>query len=159
MDGLRYWAFGICSAAIACGLARMILPQSGMQKIFQITSSVFFLSCLLSPLAFMPIEIELETPEQLMQEAESRAERITAQAQEQQGALAVESVRLQAGEILEGMGIGEYQIYINTHEKDGESIVISECEVYLDESYAPRHDEIREALMQQLGVNVLIGYG
>jgi len=28
----------------------------------------------------------------------------------------------------------------------------------LDESYLPRHDEIRTALMERLGVNVLIGY-
>lgn len=159
MDGIRQWAFGICAAAIACGLAQLILPKSSMQRIFNITCSVFFLGCLLSPVALSPINLELSIgQENIQREVERRAQNLEAAVDETTRGMASESIRMAAAKTLEDMGISSYKIYLNVHDTRDDSISISECEVELDESYFPRHDEIRSALMEQLGINVLIGY-
>ena len=59
---------------------------------------------------------------------------------------------------LRDMGVSYNKIYINVHDDGQGGISISECEVELDRSYLPRHDEIRAALTERLGVRVLIGY-
>ena len=150
MEEIRQWAFGICAAAVACGLTQMILPKSSMQRVFGITSSVFFLVCLLSPVALVPLTLDITTQEEFQQEADRR--------EEQQKDAISESVRLAAADLLEDMGVEYRKIYINVHEDGEGGISISECEVELDESWFPRHQEIREALLDRLGVNVLIGY-
>ena len=68
MEEIRQWAFGICAAAVACGLTQMILPKSSMQRVFGITSSVFFLVCLLSPVALVPLTLDITTQEEFQQE-------------------------------------------------------------------------------------------
>ena len=148
MEEIRQWAFGICAAAVACGLTQMILPKSSMQRVFGITSSVFFLACLLSPIAFVPLSLDITVQEEFQQEADRRADRLRLTVEEQQRDAVSESVRLAAAGLLEEMGVEYRKIYIS----------ISECEVELDESWFPRHQEIREALLDRLGVNVLIGY-
>ena len=158
MESIRQWAFGICAAAIACGLAQLILPKSNMQRLFNITSSVFFLSCLLSLLALAPISLDLESAEEMQREVQRRAKNLTSAVEEQTGEIASESIRIAAADRLAEMGIEYQKIYVNIHADDENGISISECEVELDESYLSRHDEIRTALMERLGVNVLIGY-
>lgn len=158
MEEIRQWAFGICAAAVACGLTQMILPKSSMQRVFGITSSVFFLVCLLSPVALVPLTLDITTQEEFQQEADRRADRLRLMVEEQQKDAISESVRLAAADLLEDMGVEYRKIYINVHEDEEGGISISECEVELDESWFPRHQEIREALLDRLGVNVLIGY-
>ena len=50
MEGIKQWAFSVCAAMVACGLCQMLLPKAGMEKIFRMTVSIFFLCCLLSPI-------------------------------------------------------------------------------------------------------------
>lgn len=158
MEQVRNWAFSVCAAAIACGIAQMILPKSSMQKIFNVTSSVFFLCCLLSPVIFTPAALDIPSQEQIQQEITERAERLKNTADGQTNSMASETVRLMAQQTLEEMGITARKIYVNVHDDGENGISISECEVELDESLFKRHDEIRAALMDRLGVNVLIGY-
>lgn len=158
MDDIRQWAFGICAAAIACGLAQMIMPKSGMQRIFNITSSVFFLGCLLSPIIFSPLTLDPAATEDMQRQIASRSENLSSAAQQRTLGSASEGIRLEAGRVLEEMGISDYKIYINVHDDGEGGISISECEVELHQNLFPRHEEIRAALMGRLGVNVLIGY-
>ena len=119
MEEIRQWAFGICAAAVACGLTQMILPKSSMQRVFGITSSVFFLVCLLSPVALVPLTLDITTQEEFQQEADRRADRLRLMVEEQQKDAISESVRLAAADLLEDMGVEYRKIYINVHE-DGE---------------------------------------
>ncbi|MEM1483831.1 stage III sporulation protein AF [Oscillospiraceae bacterium PP1C4] len=158
MDTIRQWAFGICAAAIACALAQLILPKSSMQRIFNITSSVFFLGCLLSPIAFAPITLDIAAQDEVNRKIAQKSEQLSSAMEEQTQENASESIRLAAIKTLEEMGISAQKIYINVHDDGENGISISECEVELDSSYFPRHEEIRKALMEKLGVNVLMGY-
>lgn len=158
MDGIRQWAFGICAAAIACGLAQMILPKSSMQRIFNITSSVFFLGCLLSPVLLTPITLDIQAQDDLQREIEEKSGQLSSAVEEQKQELASESVRQAAADALSDIGVLYQKIYVNIHADEENGISISECEVELDSSYFPRHEEIRKALNDALGVPVLIGY-
>lgn len=60
MEIFKQWAFSVCAAAVAGGIAHMILPKSGLSKIFSLTASVFFLCALLSPLLLSGGELRLE---------------------------------------------------------------------------------------------------
>ena len=105
-----------------------------------------------------PISLDLESAEEMQREVQRRAKNLTSAVEEQTGEIASESIRIAAADRLAEMGIEYQKIYVNIHADDENGISISECEVELDESYLPRHDEIRTALMERLGVNVLIGY-
>lgn len=160
MEALRQWAFGICAAAIACGLIQLVLPQSGMQKVFRVTAGVFFLGCILSPLV-LPVAGDLDftvQKEQMQAEVERRSGQLRMEVTESGNEIAVESVRREAARALEEIGIPYQKIYVNIHDMEDGGISISECEVELERRYAQRHDEIRQYLMGRLGVNVLIGY-
>lgn len=160
MEVLRQWAFGVCAASIACGLVRIILPSSGMQRIFTVTASVFFLCCLLSPVVFtavLPGEFDLQNDD-MMRQIEEKSSRLQSAVQEQNTALATESLRAAAAAALADMGVEYQKIYINVHDDGMGSISISECEVQLDQTYFQRHDEIHSALQARLGVTVRIGY-
>ena len=158
MDSVRQWAFGICAAAIACALAQLILPKSSMQRVFNITCGVFFLGCLLSPVVLPSAAVELTPPESIQRQIEEKAGRLESAVEEGAQERATESVRLEAMRALRDMGVSYNKIYINVHDDGQGGISISECEVELDRSYLPRHDEIRAALTERLGVRVLIGY-
>lgn len=160
MEAIRHWAFGVCAAAIACGIIRLVLPASGMQRIFNVTASVFFLSCLLSPFFFSPPELENFSweREQMQTEVERRSAGLSEALEDTGRELASGSIRLEAGRVLEELGVEGGKIYVNVHDKPEGGISISECEVQLPRKYESRHDEIRGALLQRLGVGVLLGY-
>lgn len=160
MDAIRHWAFGACAAAIACGLIQLILPKSGMQRVFNVTASVFFLGCLLSPVfVSMPRPESFAAEREEMQaEVERRSERLSSALEDSRTRMATGSIREAALRVLEELGIDGGKIYVNVHDLEDGGISISECEVQLPREYEPRHDEIRQALLARLGVNVLLGY-
>lgn len=160
MDGLREWAFGLCAAAIACGLMRILTPKSSMEHVFSAVVSVFFLGCILSPILLGTIDadISLTSPDELREQLEQRTRGLEDTLNDEFTESASESIRLAAQQTLEEMGVDYRNIYIHTNENEQNSISISECEVTLDASYQSRHTQIREALMARLGVAVSIGY-
>lgn len=158
MESIRQWAFGLCCAAIACGLAQLIMPKTSMQRVFQITSSVFFLSCLLSPIAVSLPSLEVTPPNEMIDEINEKSERLDSITKDQQQDLATESIRHTAEDTLMDFGIKPNKIYINVHDDGEGGITISECELELDNSYLPQHDEIRAQLHKALGVDIRIGY-
>ena len=158
MDSIRQWAFGVCAAAIACGITQLILPKSSMQRMFTITCSVFFLSCLAAPVMLGPITLDIQDDYQIQMEIQERTQRLHFAVEEDYHQTATESIRKAAAQILEEMGIDYNKIYININTQGQNGISISECEIELNEKYFPQHDQIRQKLMDTLGVNVLIGY-
>lgn len=93
-----------------------------------------------------------------MQEITEKSEQLDSIAKEQEQGLATQSIRQAAEDTLMDFGIKPNKIYINVHEDGEGGITISECELELDNSYLPRHDEIRAALHKALGMDIRIGY-
>lgn len=93
----------ICAAAIACGLAQLALPKSSMQRVFNITSSVFFLGCLLSPIALPSIDLTVTPQSELQRRIDEKIARLSDAANEQTNMAASEGVRLAAMKTLADM--------------------------------------------------------
>ena len=159
MDAVRQWAFGVCAAAVACALAQLALPSAGMQRIFQITCSVFFLCCLLAPVALAPGDLGLAVQRQALQsQVEERSRRLEASLREDALRLAQENLRQAAGEKLAQLGVEGGKISVDVHEDADNGISISGCALQLPQGYAARQQEIQSALEAHLGVPVRIGW-
>lgn len=159
MEAVRQWAFGLCAAAVACALAQLVLPGAGMQRVFRITYSVFFLCCLLSPVALAPGDLRLAAGRQaVLGQVEARSQQLEASLQASALALARENLRLAAGEKLAQLGVEGGKISVDVHAQGEGGISISGCELRLPEGYADRAQEIEVALEAYLGVPVGIGW-
>jgi hypothetical protein len=55
MDAVRQWGMTCCFAALAAGIANMLIPHGSLEKVMRFTVSLFFLCCVLSPLISMKI--------------------------------------------------------------------------------------------------------
>lgn len=87
MEAIRQWAAGVCFAAGAAGLCKLLSPESSLGRMLQMSLSVFFLSSILLPLSFSDISLSMPKIEQSQQ----KAEEISQQAQEQTASIAYDA--------------------------------------------------------------------
>lgn len=160
MEAVRQWAFSICCAAVAGGMAQILAPDSSLQKVFRITLGAFFLCSLIYPFLTMAPQI-VDNFEDF---AGSEPDYIAQDISDRLGDLMVDEIEAalasQAAKKLDEMGINDpaITIYINTEAPGGiapEDIV---AEIELDKAYEPRHDQLIQTLEYQLGIDVKIGY-
>lgn len=157
MDILREWAFSICAAMVACGIALQIMPKTNLAGIFKLVVSVFFLCCLLSPLIlrFPYQRIELEEYSSML--AEEKAENLK-RVVESQTQL---DVKLRAQKIiadkLAQMGIKYHDITININ-TNGQSEGVDSVDIILDKSHEPEHEKIVVRLESALLMDVRLDY-
>jgi len=154
MEGIRVWAFSLCAAMAACGISRMILPKSNLQKVFGITVSAFFLCVILSPAILSYPDFKLQAEESALPDIRRRAEALAGAADsqaEQAGLMSVEKI---IREKLSEMGIngGDAAINIITN---GQHV---RADIVLDNAYEDGHEQIRENLSRALGFDVRLGY-
>ncbi len=50
MEAVRSWGVTVCLAALAAGIAGMLVPKGNLEKIYKFAVSLFFLCCVLVPL-------------------------------------------------------------------------------------------------------------
>ena len=158
LEAIRQWAFGVCAAAVACALAQLMLPNAGMQRVFNITCSVFFLCCLLSPVAFAPISLDLAAQEEIQGQVEERARRLEDSLEADTLRMAETNLRQTARQKLDQLGVEGGKISVDVHEDADNGISIRGCELLLPESYTARQQEIQTTLEGYLGVPVRIGW-
>lgn len=158
MTGVRQWAFSVCCAMVACGLAQLLLPKSSLQRVFKLCVSVFFLCCLLSPVLLRSPELRIEIREYAQEDIERRAQRLTDIVEKQSGAAAESEIRKIVEDKLLEMGINQSRItiHINTNgQNEAEGVLV---EIILDEALEQEHDKIWEGLSASLGIEVRLGY-
>lgn len=158
MEGLRQWAFSVCVAMVVAGVARMLLPKSGLQKVFGITVSVFFLCCLLSPVAFrlpdFALEVEGATTEEIQRRAAALQETVAGQSQDAAKG-AVEKIIV---DILEEMGINPISITIHINTGGQSASSVESADIVLPRKQEQNHEIIRRVLSEQLGFSIRLGY-
>lgn len=165
MEAVRQWAFAVCAAMVACGLARMVLPKAGMEKIFRATVSVFFLCCLL-----MPVAVRFDKPgfafeQSANEDIQRRADRLSDLVWQQADAAAGRDVTELVEEKLAQMGIKYREITINMNingQREQSTASGSGPEgggrvnILLDAARENDREQIQEALERQLGLEVQI---
>lgn len=157
MQAIQQWAFSICAAMVACGLAQMLLPPSNMEKVFRTTVSVFFLCCLLSPMLLRGSELRFELEEYTQADIEQRAARLTGEVDRQAGAAAGEDLKKIVEQKLAQMGINYLDIAININTNGQSAEDTARVDILLDTALEPEHDRIRSQL-EELGMDIRLVY-
>lgn len=158
MEAVKTWAFSVCAAMVACGLAQMVLPRGSMEKVFRMTVSVFFLCCLLSPVVLRDPGLRIEVREYAQQDIDRRAQRLADEAAAQAGTGAEGELRKIIAEKLAGMGINYRDITINMNISGQSAPEAIQVDILLDKAHEREHREIHDALEEALGVQVRLGY-
>lgn len=119
MNAIRQWATGICFAAGAAGLCRLISPNGNLGKMMQAGLSVFFLTVLLFPLS----NLGLSEWEGSFAFSGEKAEQISQKAQQQSEKAAIKTVeqaaKAQLNQFLSSQGIIPISSGIDILQKDG----------------------------------------
>jgi len=158
MDALKQWAFSICCAMVACGMAQLLLPKSGMERIFKLCVSVFFLCALLSPILLASPELRISVEEYSQEDIQRRAARLEELVESQAERAAGESLeKIVADKLLEkGIKYSSITIHINTNGQHAKEAPV--VEIVLDREHEAEHDTIRRELTGELGLEVRLGY-
>lgn len=158
MEAIRQWAFTVCVAAVIIGVLYAFVPRSGgMQKLFNLAATAFFLCCLLSPvlLNFALPEIDLAPAETL---AQQNAEQVSNTLNMQAIGLFGTQVQEIVTETVRSLDIkpNSVEVFVNINEDD--SIFISEIKIGLAQRYQPREDEVIAAVKTQTGIDPQVYY-
>lgn len=158
MDAIRQWAFSLCAAMVACGIAQLLMPKSTLESMFKLVSSVFFLCCLLSPvmLRFPGIRVETEQYSSALIEEKSRA--LTGVVERQTQESAEQGLEKNIAAKLRQMGINYYSITINMSINGQSEEQIDSVDIELEKIHANNHGHIHQELTETFGVPVRLGY-
>lgn len=157
LDAIRQWAFALCAAMVACGIAQLLLPKSNLESMFKLVSSVFFLCCLLSPVILRFPDIRVEAQQYSDALIEEKAQRLSSVVERQTQESAEKTLEKNIAEKLRQMGINYYAITININ-TSGQSDGDVSVDIVLDKSLEPGHDKLAARLEAALGVDVRLGY-
>ena len=149
MTGLKNWALLLCTAAVACGLLGILLPQSTSGKAGKMAVSFFFLCCLLSPLrsGLGNLSLDLsfleETEEQWTEELEQESQQL-AYSIAQSHILELIQTRLEQREII--------PLTLSVDTQETETGILLTARLILPAEDKDREGEIRTLLLRDCGV-------
>ena len=158
MNGIREWAFSACAAMAVCGIARMVLPAGNLQKVLNITISVFFMCCLLSPLALRTGGINIELNGYLQEESEKLAQQLMLGINAQANNAAEAAIEKIISEKLLDMGINHTGITININTNGQNDVRIENINIRLPEEYEERNTEIQYRIENAMGMKIQLVY-
>lgn len=152
MEAIRSWAFSICFAAVSCGLIQMLIPNISTGKVLRFTVAIFFLICVLSPVVLDGYEPPIITQEDVQQNTQEIADKLTASVDERFQKDAKNQISTLIKENLLEIGIKPNKIIININTKDKDRILINNVRIELDEGYQSEHQKTVALLEQLLGI-------
>jgi len=159
MEGLRQWAFSLCCAMVACGLAQILLPHSGLERMFKLCVSVFFLCCLLSPVVLRNPGLRIELQEYSQEDIMERARRLTDVIERQQDHQIKTNLEGIVRENLRQRGIKEtgtaIHIITNGQNSGGAAPRVG---ITLDREYEADYERLRRELTLDLGLEVILDF-
>jgi len=141
-----------------CGIARMVLPAGNLQKVLNITISVFFMCCLLSPLALRTGGINIELNGYLQEESEKLAQQLMLGINAQANNAAEAAIEKIISEKLLDMGINHTGITININTNGQNDVRIENINIRLPEEYEERNTEIQYRIENAMGMKIQLVY-
>ena len=158
MDGIRLWAFSICSAAVVGTIVYMIFPKGKLEKIFRFTVTLFFLCSLFSPLIVRttgfslnfdflePEEHQVPENQELDYTLEEQIEHAFRQNLTQLIEKSLQEIEIKADKIL-----------LDIHIESDNSIIIDQITIYLpSDPGTQKRGEITERLSEQFGTVIVV---
>lgn len=157
METVKSWAIGICMASLAGTVAHFLSPSGSTQRIFKVVISVFFITVMIYPIVGLSSDsidefIDGYTyNESYLDNAEQIAEIVLNQS--------VSQIKISVGELLDKLGIKDYEISVNTDIDENDSIVISSIEVGVGEEYRGKVQEIYSELKKNIDCEIDVYVG
>ncbi len=155
MEAIKDWAFSICAAAIAGAAAELISPSGNIKKMVKITVSVFFLTCMLSPVLELGIDAFYGYGEY---EPAPETEQFGGQVEEEKLKIFAQNIQDKVNDTLEECEIKDAKIKTNINIGEDFSISISEIKISLGKEYAEKESEVTSLLCERFGAKVNITF-
>jgi len=159
MSDVKVWAFSICVAAVVGGIVTMVVPKGKMEKAVKVVVGIFFLSCVVMPLATRMPDIG----EIYAGEAQGEIDRIYDQMQQVVTDQKKSQVEIYLKDSVTAI-LAERRIELENFSVsytigEDSSISISQVEVFLDSSYQQQSEAIGELIEEQIGLPVSVHCG
>jgi hypothetical protein len=157
MQAINSWAFSLCAALAVSGIALQILPKSNLTGVFKLVVSMFFLCCLLGPIAIQ-LPVQRYSLEAYSEQASSKkALKLEALAEKQAEAQAGKNLeKIIAAKLLQ-MGIKHHAITINI-DVNGQSAEPVSADITLFRIHEPEHGRISAELREELEIELRLEY-
>lgn len=151
MDAVRDWALSVCAASVCGGIVYLLSPSGSLEKVLKIAVSVFFLTCLLSPVITDWRDINING-ESFSISQDKNAQEYQNIYQHQVLEECRKSIRKLTYDILAENSLAAQKIEAIINIGGDNSIIIKQIELYMDEAYENQKEKIEKIIEDELGV-------
>lgn len=144
-------------ASLAGTVAHFLSPSGSVQRIFKVVISVFFITVMIYPVVGLSADdigdaIDGYTYyDSYADNTEQIADIVLKQS--------VSQIKSAVGDMLQGLGIEDYEISVSTDIHEDDSIVINRIEVVISEEYEAKTQEIYAELKKSVDCEIDIYIG
>ena len=156
MEELQSWAVTVCMAALAAGIAGIVMPKGNLERTYKFTLSLFFLCCVLIP-AFQLKNIRLNIDMPAL--SSSTGEAIQSTVDSQKITQAQDSVSRLVTETFQKNGATPQSVRTSmSMAKDG-TMSVDRVDVVLSRTDYARADALTKAVQNSLGIPITVTEG
>ncbi len=152
MDAVRTWIIGICAAAVAASIARIITPSGGVQRTMKIISAVFMLCIVTSPLIG---EISFDFSKELDAVSIPQSSELSDTVMQQTEVYTQSQLKSLMESYLKKYGIERARISIIMEREQDMRISIVRAEAGVSEEYMSLVPEAKKNIEQETGIEII----
>ena len=158
MIAVKQWAFAVCAAMVACGIAHMLLPKSNLEKMFRMVVRIFFLCAVLSPIILESPALMLEIPDSAQAQIAERSRRLEDVANGQALNMAKGAMEETVMAKLSQKGIKAHTVTINIITNGQNDIAIESASIALEYGEEGKRADIKKELEKELGCPITLEF-
>lgn len=148
MDAVRSWAMTACLAALAAGIAGMLVPKGNMEKMFRFALALFFLCSVLSPLLALR-HVTLQSAGISVSSAGTAA--LSSAVAEQTRAQVCENLEKQVRAVCTAQGVSPVSVEVYVEQDDSGAYDPQSAQVTLPAAQMEKAQAVAAAVQSTLG--------
>ena len=147
MEALREWVLGICIAAVAASIVKIISPSGGMQRTMKVISAVFMLCIIISPLiGEVSFDFDAESYAVEIPDSSELSERI----EEQTDIYTKAQLKALIETYLKREGIERAHISIIMERDENSQISVIRADVYVEDEFMHLTQQAKHIFLRSL---------
>ncbi len=152
MEALREWVLGICIAAVAASIVKIISPSGGMQRTMKVISAVFMLCIIISPLiGEVSFDFDAESYAVEIPDSSELSERI----EEQTDIYTKAQLKALIETYLKREGIERAHISIIMERDENSQISVIRADVYVEDEFMHLTQQAKQNIEKELGAQIM----
>ena len=152
MEALREWVLGICIAAVAASIVKIISPSGGMQRTMKVISAVFMLCIIISPLiGEVSFDFDAESYAVEIPDSSELSERI----EEQTDIYTKAQLKALIETYLKREGIERAHISIIMERDEHSQICVIRADVYVEDEFMHLTQQAKQNIEKELGAQIM----